>query len=254
MKTGQRYFGMTLAQIGILAALAFVACIAIGMLGIMLLNSVPQTQQIEPTYTLQPSPTAVVTSTPWPTVTPIPGWQEHIFADGQARIWLPASYIGGDTVTSSGAIIEKIKTTIDDEAFANSIQELIAAPEISYFAFDTAESTSVVRFMFVGRETLSPDLVLTIDDYLNRMMDIAADGGSRVVERQVTQLDYYPVGKLVVEHKIPAGEVEIYVTMAVYVIQVDNTMWSMTFRTGREEFGSHRPIMEASANSFWMLR
>ncbi len=253
MNTGQRYFGMTLVQIGILAALAFIACIVIGILGMMLLNSAPAAPQIAPTYTLQPRPTTVLTATPWPTITPIPGWQEYTFADGQARIWLPASYIGGDTVTSSGSIMEKLKATVDDEAFANDIQELIASPEVSLFAFDTEFST-VIRFMFISRETLSPDLVFTLDDYLNRMMDDAAGGGSRVVERQITQLDSYPIGKLVVENKIPAGDVEVFVTVSVYVIQVDNTMWLITFRTGREEFGSYRLIMETCAGSFWIQK
>jgi hypothetical protein len=254
MNTGQRYFGMSIVQIGILAVLAFVACIAIGFLGIMLLGSVPATPQIQPTYTLQPSPTIVVTSTAWPTITPIPDWQEYTFADGRARIWLPASYVGGDTVTSAGNIMEQVKNTSDDEAFVSGIQELIATPEIAFFAFDTADSTSVLRFMYVGMETVSPDLVLTIDDYLNRIMDESAKSGDRVVERQVTQMDYYPAGKLVVEHKISTEDVDVYVTMAAYVVQVDDTMWFMTFRTGREEFGNYRPIMEASANSFWIQR
>ena len=49
MKTGQKYFGMTLGQIGILAMLVLVAC-AIGILGTLMLNSAPNTQA-------QPSPT-----------------------------------------------------------------------------------------------------------------------------------------------------------------------------------------------------
>ncbi|MBN1452369.1 MAG: hypothetical protein JW963_15240 [Anaerolineales bacterium] len=253
MKTGQRYFGMTLAQIGILAALALVACIVIGILGTTMLNFAPAAPPVQPTYTLQPSPTVAFSPTPWPTITPIPDWQEYSFADNQARIWLPANYIGGDTVTSSEMIMEKLKATFDDEAFASDIQGLMATPEISFFAFDT-EFTSAVRFMFIGKETLSPDLVITLDDYLNHMVDNSTDGSTRLVERQVAQQDYYSVGKLVVESKIPAEDVEVYVTIATYVIQVDNTMWSITFRTGREEFGSYRSTIESIANSFWIQR
>jgi hypothetical protein len=245
---------MTFAQIGILAALAFVACIIMGFLGMMLLGSAPATPQVQPTYTLQPTPTTVVTSTPWPTITPIPNWQEYTFADGQARIWLPANYVGGDSVTSGSAIMEQVKAASNEEAFINGVQELIASPEVSFFAFDTDESTSVIRIMFVSRETLSPDLVLTIDDYLNHMVDDAVAEGGRVVERQVTQLDSYPAGVLVTEIRISAGDIEVYVTVTMYVIQVDNTMWFMTFRTGREEFGNYRPTIEASANSFWISR
>ena len=48
MNTGQRYFGMTIVQIGILAALALVACIVIGILGTLMLNRAPSPQQTEP--------------------------------------------------------------------------------------------------------------------------------------------------------------------------------------------------------------
>jgi hypothetical protein len=150
--------------------------------------------------------------------------------------------------------MEQVKAASNEEAFISGVQELIASPEVSFFAFDTAESTSVIRFMFVSRETLSSDLVLTIDDYLNHMVDDAVAEGGRVVERQVTQLDSYPAGVLVTELRISAGDIEVYATVAMYVIQVDNTMWLMTFRTGREEFGSYRPTIEASANSFWISK
>ena len=251
MNTGKRFFGMTLAQIGILAALALVACVVIGILGTMMLNLVPNRQQVEPTYTLQPSPTAVVTSTAWPTVTPVPNWQEYSFAEGQARIWLPASYAGGDTATSSTAIMERLRATFDDEAFANDIQGLIAIPEIVFFAFDT-EFTNSAKFMHVGREPLDPDLALSMDSYLNRMMDNFTDTSDRVVERQIAQLDHYQAGKLAVESKVPAGEVETFVTTAIYMVQVDDTMWFITFRTGRDEYVSQQPVIEASVNSFWV--
>ena len=253
MNTGKRYFGMTLVQIGILAALALVACIVIGILGTMMLNPIPTTPPVEPTYTLQPSPTVAFSPTPWPTITPIPDWQEYSFAEGQARIWLPASYMGGDTVTSSEAIMEKLKATFDDEAFVNDIQGLIATPEASFFAFDT-ELTSTVRFMFIRKETLSSDVVITLDGYLNSIVDNSVDGSDRLVERQVTQGDYYPVGKLVVESKLPAEDAEVYVTVATYVIPVENTMWLITFRTGREEFGDYRSTIESIAASFWIQR
>jgi len=250
MNSGQRYFGMTLAQIGILAALALVACVVIGILGSMMLNLAPNTEA-EPTYTLQPSPTAVLTSTPWPTVTPIPNWQEYSFSEGQARIWLPASYTGGDTVTSSDAIMEKLRATFDDEAFANDIQGLIEIPEVGFFAFD-AGSTSLIRFMYIGSETLNPDVALSMDYYLNRMMDDFTGANDRVVERQIAQLDHHQAGKLVVESRIPAGDVDFFVTVAAYMIKVENTMWFITFRTGRDEYVNQQPVMEASVNSFWV--
>jgi hypothetical protein len=251
MGTGQRYFGMTLVQIGMLAGLALVACIAIGVLVTLMLNPVPFSQQTEATYTLQPSPTSVVTSTPWPTVTPIPNWQEYSFADGRARIWLPASYIGGEPATSSEMIKENLRTAFEDEAFVSDIEGLLAIPEIDFFAFDT-EFVDSARFMYVGTEALDPDLSLSMDYYLNRMMDNFTGVNERVVERQIARLDHYQAGRLVVESKVPAGDTEKFVTTVIYMVRVNDTMWFTTFRTGREEYKDYQQIIQTSANSFWV--
>lgn len=251
MGNRKKYFGMTLAQIGILSALALVACIVFGILGTLMLDLVPGTRQVEPTSTLQPSPTSIVTSTVWPTVTPIPNWNEYSFLGNQARIWLPASYWGGDTATSSGAIMEGFKTTFKDEAFTMDVEGLLAIPEIAFFAFDT-ESTTSARIAYVGSEPLNPDLDLSMDFYLNRMMDNFSDASDRVVERQIIQLDHYQTGKLVVESKVPTGDSESFITIVIYMVQVDDTMWSITFRTGREEYKDYQDIIETSANSFWV--
>lgn len=251
MNTEKRYFGMTFAQISILAVLAIFACIIIGILGVLISNFTPNKQPAQQAYTLVPSQTPDVTTTPWPTITPIPDWLVHSFAAGQAQIWLPSSYFGGDTSISSEEIIEELRATVDDEAFINEIQGLISIPEITFFAFD-ADFVDSTRFMHIGSEPLNPDLPLTMNDYLNRMMDNFTDGNDRVVERQVVQLDYYPAGKLVVESKVPAGDLETFVSMAIYMVKVDNTMWFITFRTGRQEYKDYQPIIEAAVNSFWI--
>jgi len=240
-----------MVQIGILAALALVACIVMGILGALILNIRPGLQQAEPTYTLQPSLTPVFTSTTWPTVTPIPNWQEYSFSGGKARIWLPASYIGGEPSTSSEMIKENLRTTFNDESFTNDIEGLLAIPEIAFFAFDT-EFVDSVRFMYVGTEALNPDLDLSMDYYLNRMMDNFTDSNDRVIERQISQLDHYQAGKLVVESKVPTEDAEKFVSMVVYMVQLDDMMWSITFRTGREEFKEQQQTFETSANSFWV--
>jgi hypothetical protein len=254
MKSGQRYFGMTLAQIGILTALALAACVVIGILGTMMLRRGPFTQQVEPTYTLQPSPIVILSPTPWPTITPIPDWQEYSFAEDQAGIWLPTRFIGGETATSSETIMERLRATFTDETFAddiNDVQGLLAIPEIVFFVFDP-EFTDSVRLMYVGKEALNSDLDLSMDYHLNRMMETFTSANDRVVERQIAELDYYSAGKLVVESKVPAEDVETFLTTVIYMIQVDDTMWRITFRTGREEFKDYQQTIEASVNSFWV--
>ena len=91
-----------------------------------------------------------------------------------------------------------------------------------------------------------------MDYYLNRMMDNFTDVNDRVVERQIAQLDHYQAGKLVIESKVQAGDAERFVTIAIYMVKVGDTMWFITYRTGREEFKDHQQTIEASANSFWV--
>ena len=247
----QRYFGMTMGQLIILAVLGFMACVLAGIAGSMALTMTSNPRQVaQPTYTLAPTQAPAPTSTAVPTITAIPDWNAFNFAEYRAIVWLPASYSGGDTTTSSETILQNLRAATEDEAFINDIQGLIALPEIKFFAFDT-DLTNGTRFMYVGNEALDPDLFITMDDYLNRTMDNLIGGSERVVERQIVQLDRYPAGKLVIENKVPAGEGEAFVTMAVYLVRAGNTMWFINYRTGKSEYKGYQPIVEDSVNSFW---
>jgi hypothetical protein len=247
----RKYFGMTMGQLIVLVVLGLMACSLVGVSGVMLFTMTANVQPPAPqTFTPAPSQTPLATTTTWPTITPIPDWKEFRFASDKASIWLPTSYSGGDTVTSSETILQNIRGATDDEAFINDIQELIVLPEVKFFAFDSNLDNGS-KFMYVGNEELDPDLVLTMDDYLNSMMDDFTGGSERIVERQIIQLDRYPAGKLVIENKVPAGDVETFISMAIYTVRADNTMWFITFRSGREDFKDYQPVIETSVNSFW---
>ena len=247
----QRYFGMTVGQLIILAVLGCIAISLAGIAGSMALTMTSNPAPVsQPTYTPAPTQTPSPTSTAVPTITAIPDWKSYNFAEHQAIVWLPASYFGGDTPASSDAIMSNLRASTADEAFINDIQGLIALPEIKFFAFDTDFSNGA-KFMYVGSEALDPDTYLTMDDYLNRMMDNFTSGSERVVERQTIELGRYPAGKLVVENRVPAGEGETIVSMAIYSIRVGDTMWYLNYRTGKTEYKGYQPIIEESVNSFW---
>jgi hypothetical protein len=244
---------MTVGQLIILSVLGCIACSVAGFAGSMAftLAAMPQPEALV-TYTLAPTRTPAPTSTPLPTITPIPNWSAYSFAEGKASIWLPASYSGGDTATSSATIMGNLRASTSDEAFISDIEGLIALPEVKFFAFDTNFEQGS-KFMYVGIEALDPDLILSMDDYLNRMMDNFASGSERVVERQIVELERFTTGKLVIENKVPTGEGETFVTMAIYLIEIEDTMWFVIFRTGRGEYKDYQPIIEASVNSFWAV-
>ena len=147
--------------------------------------------------------------------------------------------------------MENLRTAVDDDAFTTSLQNLIENPDVIFFALDT-DLTDVIKFMFVSSESIDPDLQITMDDYINQVMDNINET-SRVVERQIVQFDNFPAGKLVGETIVPAGDsVEVSVSIAVYMIRVDNTMWVITFRTGRQDYLSYQETMDAIVNSFWV--
>lgn len=149
--------------------------------------------------------------------------------------------------------MQNVRASYNNEAFANDIQGLINTPGITFFAYDL-DFIESARFMYVWSEALDPAIPLTMDLYLNSMMEDVSGGNDRVVERQITQLDHTEIGILVVESKVPAGELDTFVSTANYLIQGDDTMWIITFRIGRDELKDIKETINITVSSFSFLR
>jgi hypothetical protein len=54
----------------------------------------------------------------------------------------------------------------------------------------------------------------------------------------------------VIEKKIPVADGSVFVNLAVYSIQIENTMWNISIRTSRDEFTEYLSVMDDIANSF----
>ncbi len=258
-KEKEEYFGMSPAEIGLLVVLLIVLCILGSFLGNMILgnsSSIVSSEPVavhQPTYTLAPSVTPSLTPPPRVTPTPMPGWNRFEFADGKAEIWLPESFQGGDTIAYQDIVIITLETYIDDEAFIESAKPLITNPNVLFFAFDT-ESIGSIRFVYVIAEQLPPDLIITMDDYLNAISDFATADDVRIVGRDIISLDYYSeAGVLTTEHKVPAGtDAHFYMALSTHTIRVDNTMWGIFFRTGRDEFAEYSSTIDTSIRTFYV--
>lgn len=248
---GQKTLGMTSGQWIVLVVLGMAACILIGIAGVMLLRvRAGAVQVVAPTGTPAPSRTPLPTPTAVSTVTPIPGWTAYTFAQGQASLWLPAGYNGGDPSTATETIMANLRSATQDQAFLDDVRDLIALPDIKFFAFDPDFDTGI-RIVYVGAEAMDPGADVNMDEALNQLMSNFTGASDRVVERQVVQLERFPAGKLVVDSKVPAGDGEALTSLAVYAVQSGEWMWYLSFRTGREEFKGYQPTIEASVNSFW---
>ena len=254
----KEYFGMSPVEIGILVILLIVICIIGGFVVMVILGSSPAVSSEpaavhQPTYTLAPSIPPSITPPPRITPTPMPGWARFEFADGKAEIWLPESYQGGDTVASQDIVILTLETYIGDDYFIESVKPLITSPEVLFFAFDT-ESDGAIRFVYVVAEQLSPDIIITMDDYLNVLSDYATAEGTRIVGRDIISLDHYSdVGVLTVENEVPDRTgVYYYITLSTHAIRIDNTIWAISFRTGRNEFLEYSSTIDTSLRTFYV--
>jgi hypothetical protein len=255
----KRYFGMTGSQIAILAGMLVVACIVIAVGGFMALSlssSAPSSpSQIvseaspQPTSTPLSTKTPTSTPTPWPTPTPIAGWKK--FEGDGAVIWLPETFIGGHPEKDREAILGEIKNLgpnfqKDDPTYWDS--KLSALPASIWALDSNLGDTLVYTIMFVYRENLG-DMNITLDSYLDKVIENNS-ANTRLVGREIVTLDQYKAGRLLYEYMIQEEGLSYNGKMAFYVIQLDKTMWTLVYATGKDEYPNRQPTFELSTRSF----
>jgi hypothetical protein len=205
-----------------------------------------------PTYTIQPTEVPTPTSTPKPTLTPMVGWNSFSFDQDKAEIRLPESYQGGDTIEYFDIVMLTLETYVDDAIYINWVKNRINENEIVFYGFDTQNQAKVLTIdVFIFKEKISPDLILTMDEYLNFVMENLSAGGNRVVDRQIVQLHHYEAGRLFVDVEFEVGtDLTVRGRQAIYSIWQDDVMWSILFRTSKEDFKDYQQVIEDSVNTF----
>jgi hypothetical protein len=252
-------FGMKPLQVGVILLLAIGIIVIIAIFAKMMLDaaSVPtpavaeqpiSQSQPEATYTTEPSPTPVPTSTPRPTITSIPGWRQHKFWNNKGELWLPEGYEGADLTQDYQDFLAIFRALAGNDEFADSIEQQIAQPDYVFFAYDT-NMDEATRLIYITVEPIESITEFNMNSFLN---DITADmsASTRIIIREIINLDSYEAGKLYFEDQAQAGESSVYLTYATYRIQIDNLLWSIIYRVGRDDFKTFEPIIEESVRSF----
>jgi hypothetical protein len=257
---GNDILGMSLLEIAILGVLVIAICALGGFVGLNFLNSSTAPEAVavvQPTATLvptlAPTPTATPTASPVVKSTPIPGWSPFEFSEGKAEIWLPSSYQGGDTVAYPEIVAMTIDTFLSDEVFIADAKEMIADPNMVFFAFDT-QPIEIIRFMSIYYEKIPTDVEVTMDAYLDMTLAQMQSEGLQVTDRYLTSLDYYDeVGVAIIENAVPLGEgISMNVKFSLHALRVGDGIWSIFFRTGKDEFDSYFSTIESSVRSFYI--
>jgi hypothetical protein len=236
MTQNRNNFGMTPTQLGILAALAGVACLLFGLTGWFvfrgnanLFNRVPQSTPIpQSTSTPFVMPTLAFTQTP--TAVPyemlIPeGWVQ--FKTGLVEIWLPAGF-----------------KQADPSVFRDSAD--LAMPEL-FMREASSDSSLYQMLVMISYEPLTAD---SLDAYLDT--EIAKLPSTiRVAERRKVFVNATEVVRCVFETR---SDNNIDINDMAYVFLDGSTVWYVEYVAQINEFYENLSTFEQSAQTFRIVR
>lgn len=232
MDEEQKYFGMTRMQIGILAGLAGVLILIVGVGAFLVFRNVtPSLSAPQPTSTPLPTVTSVavtpptVTPTLAPTAIPyeqlIPaGWKQ--FKTPLVEIWLPSNFKLGDK-----------------KALNQTVQ--LATNEL--FITEIPSKTSAYNMLV----SVSYDLLSggSLDEFLqNKISQLPAE--IRVTDRRTVYVNTIEARRLMIEARVN----NIDINDMVYVFLDGNTVWYVEYVAQITKFFENLPIFEQSVKTF----
>ncbi len=232
----RKYFGMTTAQIAILAGLAAAACLIFAIGGWLVLRSGPGAFVPAPQDTPIPQPTVtpliIPTITPTETLTPVPykmlipdGWTQ--FKSTLAEIWLP-----------KGFKQQKPKAS-DNPADAMTLDlEIVKLP---------SKKTSLNPvIVMVSYEPLTTG---TLDSYLESLPNqLSTD--IRVATRRKVNINSADAILVLLEGKFNGVEVNDQI----YVLLDGSTVWFVHYMAQINDFYEMLPTFEQSIKTFRIVR
>ncbi len=187
------------------------------------------------------SETPLLTPTPRPTMTPIPGWKK--FEGTGSELWLPEHFVGGNISENLDLISEQIKPMGPE--YEPYIQPILQNPSMfSLWAYDSEIGAS--RYLAtIGVTTDKVSRPVPLDVYTDSSVSQFPSTFS-LLERDKATLNDRDARRLVIELKSP----NITVKALMYILMDGNTVWMVTYTTASEEFDRRLPIFEQSATTF----
>lgn len=233
----QKYFGMTRAQIGILAGMGAVLLLIVCVGGWFVFRNLSGgapaapagTPTIAPTVTpmlaLQPTPTPTVVQTPVPYEQLIPaGWIQ--FKTALVEIWLPSNFKLSDRKT--------------DEYTLGFVYPALAITEIP------SRSSAYNMQVRVSYEPLIGDsLDAFLDEHFPKL-----PYQSTVTDRRTVYINSVEARRLTIEFRIN----NVDANDMVYVLLDGSTVWYVEFAAELTEFFENLPIFEQSIQTFRPVR
>jgi hypothetical protein len=178
-----------------------------------------------------------------PTPTPMPGWEQ--FEGGGAVLWLPDRYAGGDLGKNAKAIANELRRLGPEyEEMAKIIENNSSAFVIWAYDSRLSDSGFLTNVNVVKEDVF---FMVTLDGYVDSASS-KLPSSFKIIAREKVALDRYEAIRLTVEMNIQS----VYVKELVYMIKDGNTIWAITYATGKADFQEQLRMFELSANSFWV--
>ncbi len=183
----------------------------------------------------------LLTATPQPTMTPIPGWKK--FEATGMELWLPESFVGGNISENLDLISEQIKSLGPE--YEPYLQPVLQNPSMfSLWAYDS-EIGSSHYLTNIGVTTDRLSSPVPLDTYADESVSQLPDT-FHLRERDRITLNGRDARRLVIEMKLPG----VTVKALMYILMDGKTVWLITYTTAPDEFEHRLPIFEQSANTF----
>ncbi len=249
-----RYFGMTMAQLGILSCLAVLACSATGT--VLWLVAAPGLTFINPFGNpgAEDLPTAAVptwvptaTATPIETPTLIPydalvpaGWKQ--FKAKGIEVWLPPSFVGQNVdqfIQQAISNAEKLGIRVDSGS-QQDVTYVLAAKEAqpSQYLYYT---NLIVASMPLG--------TASVENYIKEQL-AKLSPQVVVVEHKQFRMGNYDGWRLIEEVTLN----NIHLADVDYLVQDGDTLWDLGYATHQNELYERLPTFDQSARTLRLAR
>ncbi len=176
-----------------------------------------------------------------PTAAPIPGWQK--IEDAKYEIYLPESYVGGNTSQNLAQIVSTLRTMGGNFKWAADTIE--QNPDIyELYASDANPGPSgFITNLNITTESILP--TFSLEAYMS-----SASAGLppqfKIVDKKAMAINGYEVGQIIVEFEMNG----VSGKELLYIFRGKSSVWVLTFATGANEYDSRLLEFVQIADSF----
>ncbi len=255
-KQSKRIFGMTRAQVGILAGLGLLALFsACGLAALIFFNSpagvssgLPPETSPTPESGTTPAESATPEASPTPAPTafvPPAGWKE--FSNSQVSLWLPENFVGGDMRSGREASISEVQAL--GQYFANMVSIMQnAGPTYSLLMVDkNLDSSIIITSVSAQYDPVGQDI--SLGEYIRLTLANSSAASVTINEQIKLTLLGYEARRMTYQYRMGASES----TNIAYILKDGSNFWTITYSLPPQKYPDLLAMVEQSMATLKIL-